>query len=83
MLEASLQLLNSVYNRFSDSEFTFLFYLTEFDSNTGLHSLVAAPLIIKYNVNNPISSNDLFQLVKFNKLAFNNNNNIVITIRKI
>jgi hypothetical protein len=84
MLEASLHLLNEVYHKFSDQQFTFLLVFTEVDNNTGLHSLVANPFTFNYNVNNPISTNELFSLVRFNKLAFiKNNKNIVLTIRKI
>jgi hypothetical protein len=65
MLAACLHLLSETYGKHINQQFTFLLVLTEVDKITGSYSLIANPFTINYNVNNPISSNDLFNMLNY------------------
>jgi len=89
MLEAALQLLNHIYSNSSmfpsTKEFKFSILFVEVDPKTNLPIvLLSDPYIFNYNVNDPISVNDLFNLIRWNTFTYKNNlNKIVVSIRII
>jgi hypothetical protein len=86
MLEAVLHLLDEINHKFPNQQFTFFLVFSEVRFNSELHKMISDPCIFNYNVNNPISVNELYNLVKWNDYALNNNNNnnkkdVVLTIK--
>jgi hypothetical protein len=83
MLEAALIILDSAYYKYTDQDFIFLLLFTDVGDNN-VHNALSEPCIFKYNVNDPISVNELYNLFYFNNSTYKYyNRDIVLTIRKI
>lgn len=84
MLEGVLHLLAEVYSKFPNKHFSFYLVFSEVRYNSDIHHIISNICLFTYNVNNPLTVDELYNLIKFNKLAFiNNNKDVVITIKTI
>jgi len=82
MIGSVLHLLGEVYSKYSNQQFTFILIFSEVTHNRDLHNIIAQPCLFRYNVNNPLTVDELYNLIQFNKSAFiNNSKDIVITIK--
>jgi hypothetical protein len=80
MLEAILLFLGDIY---PNQQFTILRMFTEVGSNK-LHKLISDPCFFKFNVADPMSANELFNIIKWSECAFiKNNKDVVATIKII
>jgi hypothetical protein len=71
MLNCALQLFADVYSDSINKEFKFLILFIEVDPKTNLPNvLLSDPYIFNYNVNDPISVNELFNIIKWIDIAF-------------
>jgi hypothetical protein len=84
ILEGVLKTLSSVYSNFPNNEFTLLLIFTEARHNSDIHKIIADPCFFILNIADPISVNDLYDLIKWNECAFiNNNKDFVVTVKII
>jgi hypothetical protein len=76
MVNGILHYLNYFYP--NNTLLSIMFF--DFDPNTNLYVVISAGCVINYNQN--ISVNELYDLLKFNDVAFKNQSNYVIVVIK-
>lgn len=64
MLEAVLHLLAEINSKFPNQQFTCMLIFSEVRANSELHKIIANPCFFNYNVNCPITVNELYNLIK-------------------